>query len=98
MGKGLDAPVMIGIILAIIVAGIIIYFLWSKGFLPFLSGGDESTCRTYLISACSGEEKFWARADVAGCKRFFTIIGQDSFESCSSDFDCRYNLCKKLLP
>ena len=52
--KGLDAPTMIAIIIAVIAGIIILYFLWSKGMLPFLGGATEATCRTDLSKVCSG--------------------------------------------
>jgi hypothetical protein len=44
---------MIAIIIAVIAGLIILYFLWSKGMLPFLFGADEASCRTALIKACA---------------------------------------------
>jgi len=50
--KGLDAPVIIGIILAVVAAAIILYILWSKGMLPFVSGATEAECTAYFIRGC----------------------------------------------
>jgi len=53
--KGLDAPVIIGIILAVIAAAIILYILWSKGMLPFMGGASEAECKANFIRTCNGQ-------------------------------------------
>ena len=51
--KGLDAPTMIAIIIAVIAGLIILYLLWTKGMIPWLFGANEAECRTALIKACA---------------------------------------------
>jgi hypothetical protein len=51
--KGLDAPTVIGIIVALIIAIIIIYVLWTRGMLPFGGAADRNTCLAELINACN---------------------------------------------
>jgi len=51
--KGLDAPTIIGIIVALIIAIIIIYILWTRGMLPFGGAADRNTCLAELINACN---------------------------------------------
>jgi hypothetical protein len=51
--KGLDAPTVIGIIVALIIAIIIIYILWTRGMLPFGGAADRNTCLAELINACN---------------------------------------------
>jgi hypothetical protein len=52
--KGLDAPTIIGIIVAIIVAIVIIYILWSRGMLPFAPAADRNLCLSEILDACAG--------------------------------------------
>jgi hypothetical protein len=52
--KGLDAPTIIGIIVAVIIAIVIIYILWTRGLLPFAPAADRSLCLSELLDACAG--------------------------------------------
>jgi hypothetical protein len=51
--KGLDAPTIIGIIVAIIIAIVILYILWTRGMLPFGGAADRNTCLAELMNACN---------------------------------------------
>jgi len=52
--KGLDAPTVIGIIVALIIAIVIIYILWTRGMLPFAPAADRNLCLSQLLDACAG--------------------------------------------
>jgi hypothetical protein len=55
--KGLDAPTIIGIIVALIIAIIIIYILWTRGMLPFAPAADRNLCLSEILDACAGTKK-----------------------------------------
>ena len=69
--KGLDAPTIIGIIVAVIVAIVIIYILWTRGMLPFAPAADRNTCLSELLNACSNVKKLKDVND--GCVSFSDI-------------------------
>jgi len=82
--KGLDAPTMIAIIIAVIAGLIILYFLWSKGMLPWLGGATEATCRTDLTEVCSGS-KTWSeiREKDKLCAIYFSATqGKTKLDNC----------------
>ncbi|MHA1828273.1 MAG: hypothetical protein ACTSX6_06455 [Candidatus Heimdallarchaeaceae archaeon] len=56
--KGLSAPTIIGIIIAIVAGVFILYALWVYGYLPFGFGVSQTQCMTDLASACEGTKKF----------------------------------------
>jgi hypothetical protein len=81
MGKGLDAPTIIAIIVAIIIGIVIIYFAWSKGFLSFLGLTTESQCKTDLMKACSGQLD-WEKIS-KGCVNYIKYsIAQTNLNGC----------------
>jgi len=51
--KGLDAPTVIGIIVALIIGIVILYILWTRGMLPFGGTADRNTCLAELMNACN---------------------------------------------
>ena len=68
--KGLDAPVIIGIVLAVVAAAIILYILWSRGMLPFISGANEAECTAYYIRGCQSGQKFSDTVKNLACQGF----------------------------
>ena len=56
--KGLSAPTIIGIIIAIVAGVFILYALWVYGYLPFGFGVSQTQCMTDLAAACEGTKKF----------------------------------------
>jgi hypothetical protein len=55
--KGLDAPTIIGIIVAVIIAIVIIYILWTRGLLPFAPAADRALCLSEILDACAGTKE-----------------------------------------
>jgi hypothetical protein len=51
--KGLDAPTIIAIVIAIIVAAALLYFFWTRGANPLSSSASESECITKFLRACN---------------------------------------------
>ncbi|MEM5853177.1 MAG: hypothetical protein QXG39_00905 [Candidatus Aenigmatarchaeota archaeon] len=90
--KGLTTAEIIGIILAVIAVIVAIYIMWVKGWIPFLSPVDESTCRTNLIKACEGTIK-WDGRELEGdnikffrkCLKFYSDIQKTYLENCLED-------------
>jgi hypothetical protein len=80
MGKGLDAPTIIAIIVAIIIGIVIIYFAWSKGFLSFLGLTTESQCKTDLMKACSGQLD-WGKIS-KGCVNYIKYPARTNLDDC----------------
>jgi|YelNatPaOPRAMG01_1025707.scaffolds.fasta_scaffold23605_7 hypothetical protein len=78
--KGITTPEIIGIILAVIAVVVALYIMWVKGWIPFLGPVDESTCKTNLIKACSGEIK-WENVDKL-CSKYFSGSQKSNLESC----------------
>ena len=101
MGKGLDAPTIIAIIIAIVAGIVILYFLWSRGFLPFLGGASEADCRAYFIRACGGETKYWSEAEKGNCFRFleswYGKITDCNVPTDLSQPNCQTNICEKII-
>jgi len=56
--KGLDAPTIIAIVVAIVVAGALLYFFWTRGANPLGAGVTEAECVTRFLRAC-GSEAEW---------------------------------------
>jgi len=81
--KGLDAPVIIGIILAVVAAVVILYILWSKGMLPFVSGVNEADCTAYFYRSCqSKDQTFGDSVKNALCKTFAEKLDKSGADSC----------------
>lgn len=88
--KGLEASTIIGIIVAILVAGVILYILWSKGLLPFNLGITEAECTTYFTRGCQQGNKFDDKVKNLACASFgqkfkgydtcFTVGGSQNCE------------------
>jgi len=101
--KGLDAPVIIGVIVAVVAAAIILYILWSKGMLPFVSGANEAECTAYFIRSCQAGPKFGGLQKIT-CKNFAETLSPDGVKTCSAfnaqaptdENDCR-TFCDKVL-
>jgi len=74
--KGLDAPTIIGIVVAIIVAIVIIYILWSRGMLPFAPAADRNLCLSEILDACAGTKYLSNVSD--GCTSFSDIAVKPS--------------------
>ena len=83
--KGLDAPTMIAIIIAVIAGLIILYFLWSKGMLPWLGGATEAQCHTDLSKVCGGQ-LLWTDSQIRvtdkSCWTYFRGDQQDTLKNC----------------
>jgi len=56
--KGLDAPTIIAIVIAIVVAAALLYFFWTRGANPLGAGVTEAECITKFLRAC-GSESEW---------------------------------------
>jgi len=48
-----DISPWIYVIAAVIGIAIVLYLLWSKGMLPFVSGANEAECTAYFIRVCN---------------------------------------------
>lgn len=86
MNKGLDAPTIIGIIIAVIAGALILYFLWAKGLLPFIGGATKAECDNNLIKACSGQilwEDFKVKYSI--CVNYFRGTEKSDLEACLAD-------------
>jgi hypothetical protein len=97
--KGLDAPTMIGIIVAVIAAALIIYFLWSKGLLPFLGGVTEAQCKDDLLKSCNNQLE-WEKISKL-CVNYFRGTEKSNLETClanptSNEIACN-DFCSSLL-
>lgn len=68
--KGLDAPTIIGIIVAVAAAVLILYLLWIKGMLPFSTGVTETECTSYFIRECQSGQVFGDGFKNSACKSF----------------------------
>jgi hypothetical protein len=71
--KGLDAPTIIGIIVALIIAIVIIYILWTRGMLPFAPAADRNLCLSEILDACAGTKPLKDVNDA--CTGFSDIAG-----------------------
>lgn len=81
--KGLDAPVIIGIILAVVAAVVILYILWSRGMLPFVSGANEADCTAYFVRSCqSANQNFADTIKNKLCQSFASKF--TGYDSCPS--------------
>ena len=81
--KGLDAPTMIGIIIAVIAGVIILYFLWTKGILPAMFGANEAMCKTDLIKACDNQLE-WSKINRL-CNAYYKGTQKSNLDSCIND-------------
>lgn len=81
--KGLDAPVIIGIILAVVAAVIILYILWSRGMLPFVSSVNEADCTAYFYRSCqSSNQNFGDNIKNILCKSFAEKLDKSGADTC----------------
>jgi len=80
--KGLDAPTIIGIIVAVIIAIVIIYILWTRGLLPFAPAADRSLCLSELLDACAGTKPLKDVNDAcAGISDIAASVGEGGITS-----------------
>lgn len=80
MGSGSkgDVSPMVWIVVAIIVAGIVLYILWIKGVIPFFLGINEAECSAYFARGCQLGYKFDDTIKNAGCASFGkNFVGYD---------------------
>jgi len=56
--KGLDAPTIIAIVIAIVVAAALLYFFWTRGSNPLSASVTENECITKFLRACSSEPEW----------------------------------------
>ena len=89
--KGVTAQTIIFIVLAVAVAIVIVYFLWTKGWFPMFSLFSEYFCKTDIINLCEkGETEGWTAvlADFKSlCKRCYSYLhklDENTFPSGSS--------------
>lgn len=95
--KGLDAPVIIGIVLAVIAAAIILYILWSRGVLPFSQGANEAECTAYFIRSCQAGPDFGDSVKNILCKSFMKkFSGYNECEFTNAEETCG-NFCNSIL-
>jgi hypothetical protein len=52
--KGISTTLVL-LIVAVIAGVLILWLMWSKGMLPWLSGATEATCHTDLSKVCGGQ-------------------------------------------
>lgn len=101
--KGLDAPVIIGIILAVIAAVVILYILWTRGLAPFVPLADKTVCLTEILDACSGVRE-WGGVN-KNCLIFSDIknncgscIKPASSGSCQPENCCKWAMIEREKP
>jgi hypothetical protein len=92
--KGLTTAEIIGIILAVIAVIVALYIMWVKGWIPFLTPVDESTCKTDLIKACNNQKK-WEDVNKL-CSRYFSGSQRSDLESCLQNPDANQAACDEF--
>jgi hypothetical protein len=78
--KGLDAPTIIAIVIAIVVAAALLYFFWTRGANPLSSGVSESECITKFLRACNSDPE-WEN-----------LVGSPTASICKSVLERKVNL------
>ncbi len=53
MAKGLSAPTIISLIIAVAIGGLLLYIFWTRGATPFMGVTSEQDCRTTIFKACN---------------------------------------------
>jgi len=96
--KGYSATMVIGIIVAVIIAVFILYIAWAKGFLPFSQATSEAQCKSYFSEECQrSAELGWDPSvfkHVKGCKSY--VNNTKAFDCCVNN-KCE-NIADKTNP
>jgi hypothetical protein len=99
--KGLDAPVIIGIVVAVIAAAIILFILWQKGVLPIGGAITDAECATYFTQGCGNGMILNDIIKNSGCKSFgISNFGRTETEACFPTIGTPANcqaFCDKVL-
>jgi len=81
--KGLDAPTVIGIIVAVIIAIAILYILWTRGMLTFPRVADRNLCLSEILDACAGTKPLKDVDDAcAGISDIANPTGTEKQQAC----------------
>jgi hypothetical protein len=94
--KGISTTLVL-LIVAVIAGVLILLFMWSMGWLPWLGVVTESACKTDFTKVCSGELTWENIKDKdKTCPIYFTGTGKTNLQNCLTDPTSNVAACDRF--